>query len=250
MRRPIWVLAAAFLAAASTSGAQTSGAPLSSIELAIACAPPPTLSGAPEHALHIIGTQDSVPRTAFGGRDLIVLDGGTEAGVQLGQQFFVRRANRFGMYGPGRGRGATTVGWLHVVAVNDSTAIAQVDHTCGALIASDYLEPYFPPLVPAGIDGGDTTGEPDFGDLGRVINGSEGRTTFGGGDFALIDRGSDHGVTAGQRFSIYRDMRQPGVPLASIGEAVVISAGDSVAVARITQARDAVIEGDYVALRK
>src|SRR5256885_1023900 len=94
-----------------------------------------------------------------------------------------------------------------------------------------------PALSPVAIAGG---GEPDFDNLGRIVNGSEDRSTFGGGDFALIDRGSDQGMAPGQRVAIYRDMRVAGLPLASVGEAVVISTGGSVAVARITRVHDAV----------
>jgi hypothetical protein len=250
MRGTIWVLTAAAIASATPAFAQGDVAELSPLQVAVACAPPPTLDGEPGNVRHVIGTQDSTPRTLLGGRDLVVIDGGTKDGLQLGQQFFVRRANRFGMYGAGRGRGAKTLGWLHVVAVNESTAIARIDHTCGALIATDYLEPFVAPVVPAGADAVDTTGEPDFTSLGRIMNGSEDRTTFGNGDFALIDRGTEQGVTPGQRFAIYRDLRVGGLPLATIGEAVVITAGDSAAVARITRTRDAVVQGDYIAFRK
>jgi hypothetical protein len=250
MHRSTWVLTTAFIAAAAAAGAQTGAPALSAMQMAIACAPPPTLDGEPGKALHIVGGQDSVARTAFGSRELVILDGGKDAGVQPGAQFFVRRANRFAMYGPGHGQGATTLGWLHVVAVNDSTAVAQVDHACGAVISNDYLEPFVAPVAPAGIDSVEATGEPDFDAVGRIISGSEGRSTLGAGDFALIDRGSEQGVAPGQRLAIYRDVRVSGLPLASIGDAVVVSASDSVALARITRARDAVLGGDFIAPRK
>ena len=252
MRCAILVLTAGFLAAAATAGAQSDRPALSPIELSVACAPPPTLDADPEDAPRIVGSQDSAPRTVFGGHDLLVVDGGTRAGLQIGQQFFVRRANSFGMYRyrPAHNRGAKTLGWVHVVAVNDSTAIAQIDHTCGDLLTGDYLEPYVAPVVPPGVEATDVTGDPDFDELGHIVNGVEDRTTFGGGDFALIDRGSDQGVVPGTRFAIYRDLHKGGLPLVSVGEAIVVSTGESVALARITRARDAVFEGDYVARRK
>ncbi|HJZ78398.1 MAG TPA: hypothetical protein VKE51_42010 [Vicinamibacterales bacterium] len=253
MRSAVWVVAAALGAGTSaTAGAQPASPAMSSIELAVACAPPPSFSAEPEHAQHVAGAQDSAPRAIFGGHDLLVLDGGTKAGLQLGQQFFVRRPNSFGTYHhqPAYGRGAKTLGWVHVVAANESTAIAQIDHTCGDILTGDYLEAFVPPVVPAGAESTDTAGEPDFGDLGRIVNGVEDRTTFGGGDFALIDRGSDQGVVPGQRYAIYRDLRKEGLPLVSVGEAIVVSTSGSAALARITAARDAVFEGDYVARRK
>ena len=251
MRCHTWVMTAAVVMAAAAPAAAQSDVPvLTPVQIALACAPPPTIAGEPDHARHIAGAQDTAARTVFGSHDLVVLDGGAKDGLQLGQWFFVRRANRFGMYGPGRGRGAKTLGWLHVVAINDATAIAQVDHTCGAVIAGDYLEPFIAPAVPTGFDTTETTGDPDFENLGRIVNGSEDRSTFGDGDFALIDRGTEQGVAPGQRFAIYRDLRVAGLPLASVGEAVVVSTSGSVAVARITRVRDAVIEGDYIAPRK
>ena len=251
MRCQTWVMTAAVvMAAAAPAVAQSEMPVLSPVQVAVACAPPPTFAGEPDHARHIAGAQDTAPRTVFGSRDLVVLDGGAKDGLQLGQWFFVRRANRFGMYGPGHGRGAKTLGWLHVVAIDDATAIAQVDHTCGAVIAGDYLEPFVLPAMPASVDTTETGGDPDFENLGRIVNGNEDRSAFGDGDFALIDRGSEQGVVPGQRFAIYRDLRVAGLPLTSVGEAVVISTGGSVAVARITRVRDAVIAGDYVAARK
>ena len=251
MRCHTWVMTAAVVMAVAAPAAAQSDMPvLTPVQIALACAPPPTIDGEPGHARHIVGAQDTAARTAFGSHDLVVLDGGAKDGLQLGQWFFVRRANRFGMYGPGHGRGAKTLGWLHVVAINDATAIAQVDHTCGAVMAGDYLEPFIAPAVSADFDTTETTGDPDFENLGRIVNGSEDRSTFGDGDFALIDRGTEQGVAPGQRFAIYRDLRVAGLPLASVGEAVVVSTGGSVAVARITRVRDAVIEGDYVAARK
>ena len=251
MRCHTWVMTAAVvMAAAAPAAAQGDVPALTPAQIALACAPPPTMDGEPDHVRHIAGAQETAARTVFGSRDLVVLDGGAKDGLQLGQWFFVRRANRFGMYGPGHGRGAKTLGWLHVVAINDATAIAQVDHTCGAVIAGDYLEPFVAPAAPSAVDAAETIGEPDFENLGRIVNGSEDRSSFGDGDFALIDRGSEQGVAPGQRFAIYRDLRVAGLPLASVGEAVVVSTGGSVAVARITRVRDAVIEGDYVAARK
>jgi len=252
MRVSTYILAAAafVISGAVVAGAQPAGAVLSPLETVVACAPPPTLDGAPDGALHIIGTQDSVPRTVFGARDLIIVDGGEKAGIRLGQQFFVRRANRFGMYGTGHGLGAKTLGWLHIVAVNESTAIAQVDHLCDAMIRMDYLEPFVAPAVPAGLDAADATGDPDFGALGQIILGDGERTSLGGGDFALIDRGSEQGVTPGQRLAVYRDLGVAGMPLTSICEATVVSTSNGVALARITRVRDGVRSGDYVVPRK
>jgi hypothetical protein len=231
--------------------AQLDTAAMTPLENAVACAPPPSHDGAPDNALHIIGSQDSQPRALFGTRDLLVIDGGTEAGVELGQQFFIRRSNAFfGATGGLPQTGSRTVGWIRVVAVNESTAIATVDHACGGIIQRDYLEPFVKPVVPDGAERDETPGEPDFTSLGRIIGGNENRQIAGAGDFVLIDRGSDQGVVPGARFAIYRDLGVAGMPLTTVGEAIMITIGPNMAVGRVTRARDAARTGDYVAPRK
>jgi hypothetical protein len=250
MRSGTFVLAAAFVVAVVGVASAQPDRVLSPLEIAAGCAPPPTLRGTPEGVPRIIGSQDTVAKRLFGSRDLVVVDAGTKAGLDLGQQYFVRRPSRFGMGHDGHGRGATTVGWVRVVAVNESTAIAYVDQACGGIIAGDYLQPFVAPVVPPNADRDERVGEPDFTELARVVIGNEDRLSVGTGDFILIDRGSEQGLTPGARFSVYRDVHVAGMPLASVGEGIVISTGDSVSVTRITGARDAVVSGDYVAIRK
>ena len=92
------------------------------------------------------------------------------------------------------------------------------------------------------------------------------RTVFAKDDFFVIDRGSDHGVTVGERVIIYRDKKQfeksyqsssPGWPkdivpefLFELGEAVVVDVKPEISTLKAIDARDAFLSGDYVALRK
>jgi hypothetical protein len=249
VRTKHFVLAVIVLGA-SCAGARAQDRPMSPLELAAACASPPSLDAPPADALRVVATQDTVPRGLAGNRDLLVINGGTRAGVQLGQAFYVRRPNRFGTASTVLSLGSRTLGWIRVVAANESTAIAAVEHACGGIIEDDFLAPFAPPVVPAGADRDDPTGEPDFTSLARVIVGSEDRQAAAAGDFVLIDRGSNQGLAAGTRLALYRDVRVAGMPLASVGEAVVITVGPLISLTRITRARDAVLSGDYVAVRR
>jgi hypothetical protein len=231
-------------------GARAQDAALSPLEIAAACAPPPSLDAPPSNALRVVATQDTVARTLAGNRDLIVISGGTQAGVQLGQAFYVRRPNRFGTSANGQSLGVKTLAWIRIVAANESTAIAAVDHVCGGIMQDDFLAPFSAPLLPAGADRDDPIGEPDFTSLARVLAGSDDRAAAAAGDFVLVDRGAAQGVAPGMRLALYRDVRSAGMPLASVGEAVVITVGPAISVARITRARDAVLSGDYVAVRR
>jgi hypothetical protein len=251
MRYRFLLLPAALMIAAAGSAVAQSDKPMSPLEIAVACAPPPTLDTPSGKVLRVIGAQDVVARTEFGTGDLLVIDGGTGAGVQVGQQFFVRRANRFGTPATAALRqGARTGGWLRIVAVNESTAIASLDHVCGPVAANDYLEPYVAPVLPPGVDRDETPGEPDFNAMGQVVVGNEDRMVMAVGDFALIDRGSEHGMAPGARLALYRSVGVAGMPLAPVGEAIVITVGPTMALTRITRARDAIRGGDFVAPRK
>jgi hypothetical protein len=78
--------------------AQTPPGTLSAAEVAVACAP--SLTVAPErpiaYGLRVVGGQDTVPRTLFGNLDVVVISGGTRDGVQLNQQYAIRRPYVFG----------------------------------------------------------------------------------------------------------------------------------------------------------
>jgi hypothetical protein len=239
----------AVLVMVSGGAAAAQDQPLSAFAHSVICAPRPSFDGAPADALRIIGSQDTMPRALFGNRDLLVIGGGTAAGVQLGQQFFIRRTNTApGGHTP---RGARTLGTLRVVAVNDSTAIGLVDHVCNGIVVTDHLEPYVEPSVSAAeAQRDEPASQPDFSNLGRVVAGNDDRDTIGTGDFALIDWGEAQGLTPGARFAIFRDVGVKGLPLTSVGEGVVISTSHAMALTRVLRARDVVYSGDYIALRK
>jgi len=245
-----------FLAAAAhAQPAQPSASALSPEQIANACAPPPVTIAIAPHPFHVIGAQDTVPRTVFTEHDLLVVDAGTAGGMQLGQQYYLRRPVSAASYpGPQPQRAVITAGWIRLVAANESTSIASIDHACGAIHTGDYLEPFEEPAALSSA--GEPLGDPDFGALSRVVFGDDERTIASPGDVMMIDHGSQQGVMPGARLAIYRDVRTTlkdywavtttPLPLASIGEAVVVSASPTMAVVRVVRARDAVHAGDYV----
>jgi hypothetical protein len=251
---PYRVLAAIALLTLGVSAAhaQPPADSLTPAQIALACAPPPATSrGTPEGTLRVIGAPDTSSRSLFSRSDLLVVNGGTAKGLQLGQRFFLRRRSSFGTADGDRApRLIRTAGWLRIVAVNDTTAIAIVEYGCDGILAGDYLEPFLAPAVPPGADRADTSGTLDFTSLGRVLAGDEERGAGGTGEYMLIDRGADEGVSPGAHFAVYRDLRVGGVPLAAIGEVTVVSTGPTMAVVRITQARDAVQRGDLLVPRR
>src|SRR5437867_3586474 len=182
------------LMAPAVAAAQADPDALSPLEIAVACAPPPAIGGPQPTAPRVIGAQDTVSRTLFGSGDLLVIGGGTASGLQLGQRFFVRRANRFGTAYGSMAVGIRTLGWIRIVSLNETTAIATIDHVCNGIMAQDYLEAFARPAIPANVEAADFTGEPDFSVLARIVAGDADRSTAGAGDFVLIDWGADRGL--------------------------------------------------------
>jgi len=248
--RAVLILSALVLvASARRADAQSEPQALSAASMAIACAPSLSLTPAPVDSLRVLGSQDSALRLLFGPRDLVVVNGGTQAGVQLGQQYFVRRPFSFGPPSNSPAHIVHTTGWLRIVAVNDTTAIAQLDTTCDAVRAGDYLEPFTAPVEPAEAASAEAGAPLDFSSLSRVMYGDEERRMGGTGDFMLLEYGAA-GVAPGTRVALYRDLRTPGLPLTVVGEGVIVSVTNGTPVMRITTARDAVLSGDYVVPHK
>ena len=243
------VLMTAALSAARAS-AQVQPPLLTPAQAALFCGPVTDPSSPPAGTLRVRGGQDPRARAMYSPTDLLVIDGGTEAGVQLGQEYVVRRSVRFGMPYDAVPSHASTAAWIRIVAVNESTAIASVQHVCDGIQRDDYLEPFVMPQVPAATEAGAPDGELDFTVLSHVVGGSEHRDMGGAGDLMMMDRGTDQGVAPGARFAVYRDVKVGGLPLASVGEAVVITTGKANFVVRLTRTRDVVQAGDSLVTRK
>jgi hypothetical protein len=223
---------------------------MSEAEISAACAPSEGVAPAPEEGLRILGAQDTSPRTLYGITDVVVLDGGSQSGVQLNREYFIRRPYAFGWrVRPGtRSQSIHTVGRLKIVAVNETTSVAQIQSVCDGIVAGDFLEPFAAPAIFA--DGGPgTPATLDFSALGRIKFGDEERRLGATGDFMLIDAAM-MALTPGVRVAVYRDLEVARLPLAAVGEGVIVAVTNGTPVMRITSARDAIQAGDYVVRHK
>ncbi len=208
-----------------------------------ACAPVP--AAPPGGAHRIIGTTDPTAKELYGAGEQVVVNAGSERGVQIGQRYFVRHV----MTSHGAPRAEDTKGWVQIVAVNDRTAIATIEFACTGMQRGDHLEPYADPVLPPGIERTDASGELDFSKTARVLYGENGRQSGGTRDFIIADMGEKQGATPGARYAIYRDLKVSNVPLVRFGEAIVVSALSDSSVIRVTMARDAVSTGDMLVAR-
>jgi hypothetical protein len=268
----LYRLVIAFTVAASSALPVASQDLPTPIRIAVGCGPQATTAQTPSDAPRIVGVQDTSPRSLYGPHDFVIVDAGTSRGIQLGQRFFVRRSvTSHDAAGPGSRAGGSpgwkgfvrrnmtshagaapgphvivTSGWMHIVAVDDNVAIATIDVACDGVLQGDYLEPYVEPVTPSDANRTDTSGKLDFSAPAHVLFGDYGRRTGGAGDLMVADIGQSQGATPGARFAIYRDVHRAGLPLAAVGEAIVVSAGSDTSLVRLTQTIDAVQTGDLL----
>jgi hypothetical protein len=219
--------------------------------LSLACAPSLTYDEPTANA-RVTGSQDAYVRRIHGQGDLIVLSQGSENGLKIGQEFFVRRVSA-----PAQGRithdhpaTVRTAGWIKVYAVDPKMALATVSYACDSIEPGDYLEPFVLPQLPTAST---TRKKPDT-NYAHVISGADRRRSFGKGDYFVLDRGSDQGIHPGAQFVVYRNkhefnVQQPDVFLYELGEAVAVDVKNNRSTLLVTVSHDAFIEGDLVAMR-
>jgi hypothetical protein len=244
--------AVAFLTPAPALGQRSPAIAAAHIDaevLALACAPVAATSR-PASTLRISGGQDTYPRLTYSLGDFVTLNGGSKQGLQIGQEFFVRRTVT-----PPRGisTGAEvsavtrTAGWIRVYAVDEDMALATITYGCDGMQVGDYLEPL---VLPAPLKALPREGRPERS-YARVIIGNDRRTEFGMGDFLVIDRGSAQGITAGAHFVLYRwKKKAPENFLAAVAEGVAVDVQTDTATLSLTVTRDSVTVGDLAAMRK
>lgn len=205
--------------------------------------PPPT-------PLRITGGQDSTVRWSHAPGDLITINAGTDNGIDVGQEYFVRRVQAAERRPVTRANPATirTTGWIRIWAVDPQMSLATIVHACDTIDVDDYLEPFVLPQVPTPADTGRV--KPQRENYGRIVLGTDRRRSFGKGDFFIVDRGSDHGVSVGARFVVFHDKLQAENFLYDLGEAVAVDVRPETSTLQVLVSRDAFRAGDYVAIRK
>ena len=230
----------------------------------LACAPSLLLADAalaaplPPH--RVIGSQDTIVRLLLGPGDTLVISGGSTAGLQAGQRYFVRR--RVTTRGGLKTLPLTvhTAGWVQILGVDTTLATAAVLHACDGILIDDYLEPFVAPTIAESPIPGTT---PHYENMGHIMTGFEGMHTAGEGQLLTIDRGTNAGVVVGQRFLVFRDKRDQRldtttlskvlqdvngqVPLVEIGEVLVVAVRTADATVQVVASKDAVVTGDLIA---
>jgi len=243
--------ALALLSLASPLSAQRGPAPqmkyLPPDTVALACAPSVT-STRPMRPMRVTGGQDTIVRRTHSPGDLVTINAGTKNGIEVGQEFFTRRvliSPRMPLT-PETPAAVLTTGWIRVWAVDDEMSLATITHACDSVEIDDYLEPFALPKVP---EAAKVRLKAERDTYGHILAGVDGRRVFARGDFVVVDRGSEAGVTPGMRFVFYRDKQQDQNFLFELGEATAMDVRPDSSTLQITTSLDAIQLGDYVARR-
>ena len=198
---------------------------------------------------HLVAHRDERNRSLFGTGDVLVIDAGTDVGLEAGQNLAVRRTFR-----PGATRGAArraaageqTAGLIQVVEAGDRASVVVVVYACGELFAGDTVEPFdaLPLLTAQGVLA------PSYDDPAHIVLGAHGQTIGAERQLMVIDRGSAQGAARGQRLTVFRRALGDRGPVRPIADAIIVAVRADSATIRIERTSDAVSVGDLVALHR
>lgn len=208
-----------------------------------------------DDSLVIIGSDQGADKVAFGDRDILYLNKGSDAGVKTGD-VYMAQFKAYKVTHPVTGKVLGTkiqpTGWVRVVLVQEKSATVVVEHACMDMHAGDYLRPFQPINVPLATRESppDQLAPPSGKAQGYVVDLFEDATIAGTGNLVTIDLGSKDGIAPGNKLLAYRTS-YPTVPSPRriLGELAVVAVRESTSTAKITYSTAAISNGDRVELR-
>jgi hypothetical protein len=208
-----------------------------------------------DESLFVVGSDQGNDKNAYGDRDLLYLNKGSNSGVKAGDLYtlhHVAYSVKHPVSGKKLGTKVETTGWVKVILVQDNTACAVVEQACLDIHAGDYLKPFEKVNVPMVVRRPpEECCSTENGKTSRhIVDLQDDASIVGTGHFVTIDAGTDDGVSPGTVFSVYR-ITYPSVPTPRnvIGEATVVAVREKTSTAKVTYARQEIMLGDQVELR-
>ena len=176
----------------------------------------------------------------------LIIDGGLNNGLLVGRNLVVRRHYQVrGTMSAGM-VAEHTAGLVQIVSASEGSAVAVVVYACDDLRRNDFLASF----KPEPIREPEPLGTPAFYNAARILFADEDQTLGSPQRQMVIDRGSAHGVRAGQRFTLFRHPGGRGagaIKHRSAGDAVVVAVRADSATIRIDHVTDAIAAGDWAA---
>lgn len=193
-------------------------------------------------------------KATYADGDIVFLDGGTEEGVQAGQEYFLvipGRAVRHPATGATLGRVNTYIGHARVLCAQEHSATAEIIAACDAVPLGAKVRPFDPIPIPMSVLTPPVTvcdpasGKPS----GYITYAKEDAETFGVDHMVLVDLGEADQVTPGTILTVFLDNPVPGLPRRAIGELGVLTAGDHWSTAKVIRSKEAIQVGNRVEVK-
>jgi hypothetical protein len=205
---------------------------------------PAKLSGMPE-SFGVIRSRRTAANGLYAKGDELVVDGSTLSGLQVGENFVVRRTYRID-WDPRTETGEHTAGLVQIITADENAAVAIVIYACDEIRPGDRLASFNPEPLRAAAP----VGRPDYRNAARVLFPDLGHMLGAPRRMMVIDRGAESGVRVGQRVTLFRRRLSGRNTPSVVGDAVVVAVRTDSATIRIERVTDAVFQGDLAAIQR
>lgn len=199
-------------------------------------------------------------RTIFGRGDAVYINIGEESGAKVGSRFTAYKPLRVVIH-PVKGNTVGVLieilGELEIKEVRDDSSTASIIESYKAIELGDKLKEREDITIPM-IDPAAKVEPKDM--RGYIIAAKEQKTTVGTGDIVYIDLGSETGVSAGDRFTIFKNGGEKEkkikrgevikLPKVIVGTLQVITPMENTSTAIIRDARKEIVIGEMIEYEK
>jgi hypothetical protein len=202
---------------------------------------PAKLGGAPQ-SFGTVRSRRSAANGLYAKGDELVIDGGRLNGLEVGNNFVVRRTYRI-EWDPRTEIAEHTAGLVSIVAVEEQTSVAVVIYACDEIMPGDRLAAFRPePLRPPA-----PVGKPDFRRASRILFPDIGQLMGAPRRLMVIDGGAEGGIRVGQRLTLFRRRPSGGNAPIVVGDAVVVAVRTDSATIRVEYVTSPISSGDWAA---
>lgn len=205
--------------------------------------------------------------TQFSFGDILYLNKGTNAGVQPGELYSVRRilrdvhhpdgTKKVFAFSQGRkylGTAIDQVGVVRIVAVQEKNATAMVTANCGDLKLGDFLVPFEQEPIPliTELPVIDRWKKINTEGSGTIVLAEDDLASFGTGSLCSVDLGIDKNIAPGDLFLVYRKnpnsntKKGHDLPDIYLGYAVALRVVANTTVVRVINTHTSIAVGDRV----
>jgi hypothetical protein len=192
--------------------------------------------------IQIIGAERMNEKTLFENGDLVYINKGAAAGLEMGQLFLV-----IGLFEKAAPYGTVVkrTGRARIIRLDEGMATARIEKCCGMISVGEYLLPFEEEPGEIGKDRGYGDMDPNASKRGHVIFVEHGLTMAAAGQWALIDLGRQHCVQIGDQLNIFHQAA-PNLPREAFASAIIIDVRGATSTIKILGSRDAVDIGSEV----